>query len=183
MLNFRHNVNKVCKKQFPASVPVFKNLPWTMSLLFERWLLFTIKVTQTSSEEQERKMAYYKTQHGTHLHFYLPHRKIYVIISFLFRVLPPPPVLCCNVSKVFLISFFHRWRESWTTAPRSDLSLQEKSPAKAQNIQGKATYIWPMAPRSCSTQTHRLPSSLLWPQSNVGVQKGSKSFRGNVILK
>lgn len=26
-------------------------------------------------------------------------------------------------------------------APRSDLSLQEKSPAKAQSIQGKGTYI------------------------------------------
>lgn len=41
-------------------------------------------------------------------------------------------------SLFLFLDFCLRWRGSWTMAPRSDLSLQEKSPAKAQNIQGKA---------------------------------------------
>lgn len=41
----------------------------------------------------------------------------------------------------FSFSFFLRWRGSWTMAPRSDPSLQEKSPVKALNIQGKGTHI------------------------------------------
>lgn len=167
-------LTKSVKKQFPASIPVFykPSVNRVLNLLFERWLLLTSKVTQTSSEEQERNTK----PSMAPIYIFIYHTKIYVIISLLFCVLPPPPVLCRNVSKVFLISFFHRWRESWTTAPRSDLSLQEKSPAKAQNIQGKATYIWPMAPRSCSTQTHRLRSSLLRQWSNVGGSKRVKIF-------
>lgn len=46
----------------------------------------------------------------------------------------------------FSLFFSLRWRESWTMAPRSDLSLQEKSPAKAPSIQGKACYISQVSP-------------------------------------
>lgn len=42
------------------------------------------------------------------------------------------------VRLLFLFLFFFRWRESWTMVPRSDLSLQEKSPAKVQSIRGKS---------------------------------------------
>lgn len=52
-----------------------------------------------------------------------------------FNTNPSPP----NDFSIFSISFL-RWRESWTMAPRSDLSLQEKSPAKAQSIRGKKNY-------------------------------------------
>lgn len=43
-------------------------------------------------------------------------------------------------------------------ALRSDLSLQAKSPAKAQSIPGKGTYISPIRPLSCSRVAHLLTS-------------------------
>ena len=78
------------------------------------------------------------------LHFYLLHRRMQcdnqVSVSSIVR-------LWWFLMFFFSHFVFLRWRGSWTMAPRSDLSLQEKSPAKAQSIQGKASYISPIMVR------------------------------------